>query len=69
MTENTPEESTGATPECDGCGNGGMKLETRPVMVEGQEEPRELCSQCYDVLDGFGLIDYDRDREVFQYAQ
>ena len=54
--------------ECAGCGDGGRKLDLRPVMVVDRDEPKKLCPRCYRALDAFDMIDHERDAEVFQYA-
>lgn len=54
---------------CEGCGNEGKKVELRPVAVVGREEPKRLCSHCYDVLNQFDLIDLKADKEFFCYGK
>lgn len=63
------EPDAGVEHRCSGCGDGGRKLDLRPVMVEGQDKPRPLCPECYSVLESFDLIDHERDAEVFGYAE
>ncbi|ELY97209.1 hypothetical protein C481_20616 [Natrialba asiatica DSM 12278] len=56
-----------AIQKCDECDEETCNL--RPVCVAGRDEIPSLCPSCYRDLEGDGLIDRERDAEVFGYAE
>lgn len=54
-------------PLCDVCGDYGDKLDARPHATTDGRVLR-FCSACYSYFEDRGLLDHERDAEIYGYG-